>query len=79
MQSLIAQMPKSKVQSDKDNTMPDTIDAATEKLDKYAEDLTDLARQGKLKEVIGREKDLAKLIQILCRQEKNNALILGES
>ena len=45
----------------------------------YGRDLTELARQGKLDPVIGREKELKRVIQILSRRTKNNAVLIGEA
>ena len=45
----------------------------------YGRDLTDLARQGKLDPVIGRAKELRRIIQILSRRTKNNAVLIGEA
>ncbi|MBO7721721.1 MAG: ATP-dependent Clp protease ATP-binding subunit [Kiritimatiellae bacterium] len=45
----------------------------------YGRDLTELARQGKLDPVIGREKELRRIIQILSRRTKNNAVLIGEA
>lgn len=47
-------------------------------LGQFAEDLTELARAGKLDPVIGREEELERTIKILCRRQKNNPLFLGE-
>jgi ATP-dependent Clp protease ATP-binding subunit ClpA len=44
----------------------------------FTEDVTALARAGKLDPVIGREEELARTIKILCRRQKNNPLFLGE-
>ena len=41
-------------------------------MDQYSRDLTELARQGKMNPVIGRENEIARLIQILSRRTKNN-------
>lgn len=46
--------------------------------DPYARDLTALARQGKLDPVIGRQRELERVIQILERRRKNNPVLLGE-
>jgi len=48
-------------------------------LEKYGHDLTELARQGKLDPVIGREKEIRRVIQILSRRTKNNPVIIGEA
>jgi ATP-dependent Clp protease ATP-binding subunit ClpC len=48
-------------------------------LQKYARDLTELARQGKLDPVIGRENEIKRVMQILTRRTKNNPVIVGEA
>jgi ATP-dependent Clp protease ATP-binding subunit ClpC len=48
-------------------------------LDTFARDLTQLAREGKLDPVIGRETETERILQILCRRTKNNPILLGES
>ncbi len=47
-------------------------------LERYARDLTELARRGKLDPVIGREDEIRRVIQVLCRRTKNNPVLLGE-
>jgi ATP-dependent Clp protease ATP-binding subunit ClpB len=47
-------------------------------LEKFARDLTDLARQGKLDPVIGRDDEIRRIIQILSRRTKNNPVLIGE-
>ncbi|HUT25411.1 MAG TPA: Clp protease N-terminal domain-containing protein, partial [Sumerlaeia bacterium] len=47
-------------------------------LKRYARDLTELARQGKLDPVIGRDDEIRRLIQILSRRTKNNPVLIGE-
>src|SRR5713101_2522108 len=47
-------------------------------LAKYARDLTDLARQGKLDPVIGRDDEIRRTIQVLSRRTKNNPVLIGE-
>jgi ATP-dependent Clp protease ATP-binding subunit ClpC len=47
--------------------------------DSFARDLTDLARQHKLDPVIGRDKEIERTMQILCRRTKNNPVLLGEA
>lgn len=51
---------------------------ATPTLDSYSRDLTELARENKLDPVIGREKEIQRLIQILSRRTKNNPCLIGE-
>ena len=48
-------------------------------LEKYAENLTEKARAGKLDPLIGREEELRRIIQILSRRTKNNPCLIGES
>lgn len=52
--------------------------ATTPTLDQYSRDLTALAVEGKLDPVIGREKEITRLIQILSRRTKNNPCLVGE-
>src|SRR5918997_6181225 len=47
-------------------------------LSKYAKDLTDLARQGNLDPVIGRDDEIRRTIQVLSRRTKNNPVLIGE-
>lgn len=47
-------------------------------LEKYAQDLTELARKGKLDPVIGRDDEIRRAIQILSRRTKNNPVLIGE-
>lgn len=47
-------------------------------LSKYATDLTDAARQGKLDPVIGRDDEIRRVLQILSRRTKNNPILIGE-
>jgi ATP-dependent Clp protease ATP-binding subunit ClpC len=51
----------------------------TPALDSFGRDLTELARQGKLDPVIGRQREIERAIQILCRRTKNNPVLLGEA
>ena len=50
----------------------------TPTLETYSRDLTELAREGKLDPVIGREKEMQRVIQILSRRTKNNPCLIGE-
>ncbi|HET9295715.1 MAG TPA: ATP-dependent chaperone ClpB, partial [Candidatus Binatia bacterium] len=47
-------------------------------LSKYARDLTDLARKGKLDPVIGRDDEIRRTVQVLSRRTKNNPVLIGE-
>ncbi|BFM41269.1 ATP-dependent chaperone ClpB [Synechocystis sp. LKSZ1] len=49
-----------------------------ESLEKYGRDLTELARQGKVDPVIGRDEEIRRTIQILSRRTKNNPVLIGE-
>ncbi len=51
----------------------------TPALDSFGRDLTELAKQKKLDPVIGREPEIERVIQILCRRQKNNPVLLGEA
>ena len=50
----------------------------TKNLDQYSRDLTELARQGKLDPVIGRDREIRRVVQILSRRGKNNPVLIGE-
>ena len=52
--------------------------STTPTLDQYSRDLTAMAADGKLDPVVGREKEIARLIQILSRRTKNNPCLVGE-
>ena len=47
-------------------------------LEKYCRDLTSLARQDKIDPVIGRDEEIRRVMQVLCRRTKNNPVIIGE-
>src|SRR5438045_5499853 len=47
-------------------------------LEKYGRNLTELARQGKLDPVIGRDEEIRRVIQVLSRRTKNNPVLIGE-
>ncbi|MBE3556201.1 MAG: ATP-dependent Clp protease ATP-binding subunit [Firmicutes bacterium] len=52
--------------------------SGTPTLDNFARDMTELAREGKLDPVIGREKEIERVIQVLSRRTKNNPVLIGE-
>ena len=52
--------------------------SATPTLDKFSRDLTQLAADGKLDPVIGRDKEIQRVVQILSRRTKNNPVLIGE-
>ncbi len=47
-------------------------------LERYAKDLTELARRGKLDPVIGRDEEIRRVVQVLSRRTKNNPVLIGE-
>src|SRR5438552_6342434 len=47
-------------------------------LERYARDLTEQARQGKLDPVIGRDEEIRRVVQVLSRRTKNNPVMIGE-
>lgn len=54
------------------------LNSKSETLEKYGKDLTTLAKEGKIDPVIGREKEIQRVIQILSRRTKNNPCLIGE-
>ena len=72
MQAAIDEMRKGKTASDQ--SAEDTYDA----LSKYAINLNERARQGKLDPVIGRDDEIRRVLQILSRRTKNNPMLIGE-
>ena len=54
-------------------------EAKYQALERYGRDLTQLARQGKLDPVIGREQEIRRVIQVLARRTKNNPVLVGEA
>ncbi len=63
---------------DLQGTRPGKARISTTTLDNFSRDLTALAREGKLDPVIGREKEIQRVIQILSRRTKNNPCLIGE-
>jgi ATP-dependent Clp protease ATP-binding subunit ClpB len=53
-------------------------EAKYQALERYARDLTELARKGKLDPVIGRDEEIRRVIQVLSRRTKNNPVLIGE-
>jgi ATP-dependent Clp protease ATP-binding subunit ClpC len=52
--------------------------AETPSLNQFGRDLTQLAREGKLDPIFGREPEIERVVQILCRRKKNNPVLIGE-
>ncbi len=60
------------------NISSDTSEAQFNTLEKYAKNLNELARQGKLDPVIGRDEEIRRVLHILSRRRKNNPILVGE-
>ena len=60
------------------NVMSDNPEGGAQTLAKYGRDLTELARQGKLDPVIGRDEEIRRTIEILSRRTKNNPVLIGD-
>ncbi len=54
-------------------------ESATPTLDHFSRDLTQLAREGELDPVVGRDGELERVVQILCRRTKNNPCLIGDA
>jgi ATP-dependent Clp protease ATP-binding subunit ClpC len=59
-------------------TASSTLKSTTPTLDKYSRDLTLLARENKFDPIVGREKEIERIVQILSRRTKNNPCLVGE-
>lgn len=66
------------VLNENSNEFNEDIKINTPILNKYGKDLTAYAMEGKLDPVIGREKDIERVLEILCRRMKNNPCLIGE-
>jgi ATP-dependent Clp protease ATP-binding subunit ClpA len=67
-------------ESDGESDMPSSISESSESpLDKYATNLNEEARRGNIDPLIGREIEVERTIQVLCRRRKNNPLLVGEA
>jgi len=62
----------------RENNLTETGDGQSRSLAKYARSLTQLARENKLDPVIGRDREMNRVIQILSRRTKNNPVLIGE-
>ena len=58
---------------------PKSRKSSTPTLDAFSQDLTKAAKNGKLDPIIGREKEIERIVQILCRRQKNNPVLIGEA
>jgi ATP-dependent Clp protease ATP-binding subunit ClpB len=61
-----------------DNVTSQTAEDTYNSLDKYAKNLNQLAEEGKLDPVIGRDEEIRRILQILSRRTKNNPMLVGE-
>ncbi|KQH85950.1 ATP-dependent Clp protease ATP-binding subunit ClpA [Vibrio furnissii] len=75
-----------KASSSGDESSPDSFGtesgeeiSADERLESFATNLNNLAKQGQIDPLIGRDKELERTIQVLCRRRKNNPLLVGEA
>ncbi|MGX7091821.1 ATP-dependent Clp protease ATP-binding subunit [Hutsoniella sourekii] len=68
----------SRIRTSKSNQKPGQSNSKTPTLDSVARDLTQLARDGKLDPVIGRDEEARRMVQILSRRTKNNPVLVGE-
>ena len=57
---------------------PSAAESELKTLDKYCKNLTELARKGKLDPVIGRDEEIRRTMQVLCRRTKNNPMLIGD-
>ena len=60
------------------NVTSDNPEESLQALAKYGRNLTELARQGKLDPVIGRDEEIRRVVEILSRRTKNNPVLIGE-
>jgi ATP-dependent Clp protease ATP-binding subunit ClpC len=74
-QMLLEIFNKEKVSEKSTDKSKKTVDRT---LDYYTRDLTELAKRGKIDPVIGRENEMERVIQTLCRRKKNNPVLVGE-
>jgi ATP-dependent Clp protease ATP-binding subunit ClpC len=68
----------SRSSSSSSSTSGSTTTTKTQTLDEFGRDLTELARDGKLDPVVGRQNEIERVMQILCRRTKNNPCLIGE-
>ena len=75
----LPQVPGEGVDDEVDPQLESEPEPEASPLDKYASNLNELARQGKIDPLIGRELEIERTVQILCRRRKNNPLYVGEA
>ncbi len=64
--------------SSRSSSSGSTSGAKTATLDEFGRDLTEMAREGRLDPVVGRQNEIERVMQILCRRTKNNPCLIGE-
>ena len=69
---------KQDVDNNTSNKKKDKKDKKRKHISLYCEDLTRKAREGKIDNIIGRDEEIERVIQILCRRTKNNPCLIGE-
>jgi ATP-dependent Clp protease ATP-binding subunit ClpA len=70
---------KSNEQSGNEGEKEEQGDSKGSPLDQFTQNLNQLAREGKIDPLIGRENEVERVIQVLCRRRKNNPLLVGEA
>jgi ATP-dependent Clp protease ATP-binding subunit ClpA len=75
----ISKVPQAKAPSESEPTEAEADKEQAGPLEQYTINLNALASQGKIDPLIGREKELERVIQTLCRRRKNNPLLVGEA
>ena len=73
------QVPSESVDEDREPLHETEAEPESSPLEKYATNLNELALQGKIDPLIGRELEIERTVQILCRRRKNNPLYVGEA
>ena len=73
------QVPSEGIDGESEPQIESEAEPESSALDKYATNLNELARQGKIDPLIGRELEIERTVQILCRRRKNNPLYVGEA
>jgi ATP-dependent Clp protease ATP-binding subunit ClpA len=73
------QLPDDSVQDEVDPALNPDAEADSSALDKYASNLNQMAMDGKIDPLIGRDLEIERTVQILCRRRKNNPLYVGEA
>jgi ATP-dependent Clp protease ATP-binding subunit ClpC len=71
--------PQGDQEEESEQRAPGSEKSKTPALDSFGRDLTKQAANGELDPVIGREKEIERVIQVLCRRKKNNPVLLGEA